>query len=207
MNKKTVKTRPELILVTDYKERFIWFECGRSFTHSLAEGIIKILNKLDKDSCQPIIFYIKGIGGDFYAFVKLAHAIERLKSSVVFIAFDFVKSGCFLITQSGKKCLAMADTKFTFHQAVDFLPKNEIMSQKKYLEGYSRLKQVDSLQFWIFTRKGTPVRLISDLFEQEATISTQEAIKLGLVENVYDEIDFRKDKKRAEEMARVKYKF
>ena len=207
MTDGNVIARPGTILVVDYERRFIWFEEGRGFTSSVAEGVIRILDKLNKISHEPIIFYIQGIGGDAYAFMKLAHVIGKLESKVVFVAFDFVKSGCFWITQCGSMCLAVAGTKFIFHRAMHYLSRNTEMTQKNYLKGYDQLKLLDAMQFWIFTLKGTPVSTISRLFEREATISVEKAIKLKLVADIYGEDDFRRDRERADELARGKYKF
>ena len=205
MSGKKSKAKPAVILVADYKRRFVWFDGKNSFTYSLAAGIIKILNKLDKISHKLIIFYIRGIGGDMYAFTKLAHAIEGLKSPVMFVAFDFVRSGCFWITQCGDTCSAIAGTKFTFHRAVNRWSGKTEMSQDDYLKGLSRLKLVDAVQFWMFTRQGSPIKTIAHLFEKEATISTKQAIKLKLITGLYSKDNFQKHKKRAEKLAQKKY--
>lgn len=207
MTGKGIWKRPKIILVADYKRRFIWLEGERPLTSSLAEGVVKILNKLNKISHKPVIFYIKGVGGDMYAFTKIAHMIENLESPVAFVAFDFVRSGCFWITQCGDACSAVAGTKFTFHHAVHHWSGKTEMSQDDYLKGFDRLKLIDAVQFWLFTRRGSPVKAILRLFEREATIFVKEAIKLKLVVGVYNKDSFERDKKWAEKIARVKYKF
>ena len=207
MVRKNSGRRPRIILVVDYKRRFVWFQGEDSFTPSLATGSIRILKKLNKLSRKPIIFYISGIGGDMYAFTKLAHAIEKIESPVAFVAFDFVRSGCFWITQCGDACSAVAGTKFMFHRAVHHRPSKTTMSQIDYFRGLNELMLVDAVQFWIFTRRGSPIKTVLKLFEQEATLSVKKAIKLNLVAVVYDKSDFNKHRKRTEKLAQRKYKF
>ena len=205
---KKIGERPKIILVADYEGRFIWYEGGNAITFSLAVGIIRILKKLNELSHKPITFYISGVGGDAYAFIKLAHMIEKIESPVTFVAFGSVCSGCFWITQCGNACFAVASAKFMFHRAVVYCRSGKTnMSQRDFFDGLKQLMLIDAVQFWIFTRRGSPVKTILKLFEREATISVQKAIELNLVSEVYDNNDFDKDKKRAEELAREKYNF
>jgi len=205
---KKIGERPEIILVADYGRRFIWYEGGNALTFSLAAGIIRILKKLNELSHKPIIFYISGVGGDAYAFIKIAHMIENIESPVMFVAFGSVRSGCFWITQCGNACFAVAGTKFMFHHAVVYCRSGKTnMSQKDFFDGLKQLMLIDAVQFWIFTRRGSPVKTILNLFKQEAIISVKKAVELKLVMDVYDKNDFNMDKKRAEELAREKYNF
>lgn len=185
-------------LVPNYRERFVWLDLGDQthFNSRIASGIMAILNKMDKASADPIIFYICGIGGDFFAFLKLHYFIRAMRSSVAFVPFRFVKSGCFYITQSGVACAAMPGTKFTFHRAVDryIAEKNETMNQEFYLRQADRLRIVDTLQLMLFVQRGRPISEVFKLFLSEATLSVAQAQKVKLVDAVYSEKDFRKDR-------------
>src|SRR3989344_4871331 len=207
MASKSSSQKPELILVADYVERFIWFEGEELITHSLASGIISILNKLNRISDQPITFFISGPGGDVYAFLKIAHAIEKLKSPVVFIAFDYVRSGCFMITQCGKACFGVAGTKFMFHRAVHSWSGEMYMSQKDYLRLLRELMLIDAIQFMAFTKRGSPVKTVLKLFEQEAALSVEQAVALNFAAGIYEKDYFNKYKKMARKLARKKYDF
>ena|SRR3989344_4141983 len=205
MASKSSGQKPELILVADYTERFIWLEGEKLLTFSLASGIISILNKLNKLSHEPIAFYISGPGGDVYAFLKIANAIEKLKSPVVFIAFDYVRSGCFMITQCGKACFGVAGTKFIFHRAVHSWSGEMYMTQKDYLSCLRELMLIDAIQFMTFTKRGSPVKTILNLFEQEAALSVEQAVGLNLAAGVYEKDYFNKYKKIAKKLAKKKY--
>lgn len=197
--------RPDMILVADYKERFIWFEGKNLLVPSLAAGIISILNRLNKLSNEPIFFYISGIGGDVLAFLKIANAIEKIKSPVIFVAFKLVRSGCFMITQCGKTCFAVAGTKLIFHRSIHSWSGDIYMSQKDYLTCLRNLMLIDAVQFMIFSKRGSPIKTLLGLFEQEAILSVEKAIGLNLVAGVYEKKDFYKHKRIAKKLIQKKY--
>lgn len=99
--------------VVNYKERAIWFR-GRisSRTAFVFETIVTKLNKMNH---EPIQFFISGVGGDFFACRKIWGLISTSLSEFNVVAFDFVKSGCFFLTQSSCKLrLASEGTPIRF---------------------------------------------------------------------------------------------
>ena len=202
-----IKLIPKIpaILIADYERRFIWFDVRESLNSSLAAGFVKLLKKLDGLSDKPITIYIRGVGGDFYAFMRMAHVIEDIKSNVAFVSFDLVRSGCFWITQFGNEHYALNGTRFTFHRAAESLNKGKKMSQEEYLRGFSRLKLIDGMQLWFFTRRGTPISEIIRLLEMDATITVDDALRLKLVSGTYDNANFNIDKELVQKLVAAKY--
>lgn len=192
-------------LVADHVNRFIWLDVSKPFDRPMALEVIEILKKLDGESKNKITFYIRGVGGDMYAFTELGHAVDELKSWIEFVPFGFVRSGCFWITQWGDDCFAVEGTQMIFHRASISFGRNTRMSQVECLKNLDLLKLVDAFQLWSFTRRGHPIKDIVKLLQEEATISTNQAINLRLVSGIYDQNLFNENRQKAELLIKEKY--
>lgn len=205
------RIQKEAVPVPNYQERFIWLDLDKGRFHSRLElGVESILKKMDSKNNKPITFYISGLGGDFYAFLKLHHFIISMRSPVIFAPFKRVKSGCFYITQSGRSCVSLPGARFEFHHAVDqYLTedtKRVIMSQLDYAIRIDKLKLVDAVQILLFTQRGRPISKIADLFAREARIGVTMARQLGLVDGIFDCQQFQHDKKFVENYLKKRLK-
>ena len=204
-----MSSKQEAILVVDYKRRFIWLDSGEKeavISSSLASGVIGMLKKLDSLSNEMIIFYIRGRGGDVYAMMRVAVTIEAMRSPVTFVPFDFVRSASFWVTQYGRMRLSLGGTKFMFHRAAQSVRVDyKTLTQVDCLVTLDRLKLVDGIQLWAYSRRGRPISKIAELLLGESILTTEMAIKYRLIDGLYDEKDFDKDKKIAIELAKKKY--
>lgn len=181
--------------VVNYEERVIWFR-GR-ISNTTAFVFQSILNRLESKSHEPIKFFISGIGGDFFASRKIWGLISASPCNFSVIAFDFVKSGCFFLTQSNCNFrLAVEGTKFSFHLAIDYFQVSEnkitTMNQKDYQEALRKLQVIDAFQFTIFSLKGRPASEIFEMLMDEKTIDTATAKRMNLIDDVVSEEDFAK---------------
>lgn len=193
MNRKFTRAKKDLFKKIDDK-RVIWLE--GNIDNRAAFIIETIINKLNKASHDPILLFITGKGGDFYAVLKIMKMIENSPSKFIIIAFKEVLSGSFLLTQAkNAESLAVPGTKFIFHNAVrvfekEQLPKRFLMAQKELTEEAKKLAVVDAIQLLIFSERGRPIKKIFDLFHNEAEIDIKKALELKLVDGILNKRDF-----------------
>lgn len=200
MKKKNDKHLETDLPRVSYKDRIIWFR-GKISSRT-AFVFNSILGKLNSLNHGDIIFLICGEGGDFYACLKILHLINFSPSRFVVIAFEKVRSGCFFLTQADgcRVRMAVSNTKFIFHQAVDIYLRQDLkkveLSQKYYEESRNRLQQIDAVQLLLFSKRGRPVSKIFDLFNREARLETRLALKLNLIDRVVSREQFLQYKSR-----------
>jgi len=188
-------------LLVDYDNRFIWLD--GEITAGIAKRFAHMLRKLNRLKCSMIIFYIRGIGGDFHPALDMMNAITASDSPVAIVAHDFVNSGCFLITQAGHHRLALAGTKFGFHRSVWNFKQNIDLGRHELLEFVERGRVLDTIQLSWFFRKAQSVEEVFNLFDDEARIGLKKAKDLGLIDDYYKKEDFLKDKKVVNRMLRA----
>jgi ATP-dependent protease ClpP protease subunit len=182
-------------LVVEYRRRFIWFD--GYITPRIASRFKKILDRLNNLKCFPIIFYIRGVGGDAYSAFSMMSEITNSASPVAIVAHDFVNSACFTMTQSGAHRLALKGTVFSFHPSVQVVSgkqKAGQITQEEMLGTLDALRLIDGMQLYWFMKKGRPVKEVFSLFNQNKTINLAQARKLKLVDDFYQERDFRRDR-------------
>ncbi len=194
------------ILVVDYKERFIWLD--GVITPSVAYQFKRILTKLNRLKMWPIVFYIRGIGGDFHATSFMMNEITTSDSPVSVVAHGFVYSGCFTMTQAGHYKLALPGTKLTFHPTESVIKKisgDQVqLSQSQLITRLERARLADAVQLSWFLKKGRPTKEIFDMFQVETTISLPKAKKLHLIDDYYKKEDFLKDRRIARKLIKAK---
>jgi hypothetical protein len=178
-------------------ERFIWIELskGAPITPSIAERFRRALERLNRESSAPVFVYLSGRGGgDFYACLKMAHAVESSASPVIVVAFKMLRSGCFFLTQVARECYAVAGAKFQFHHATDYFVKGRSdswgMSQRTYWQKMETLRLIDAVQLLLLTRRARPISTIVRLFEREDVLNVSRARALRLVDGLYNGKEF-----------------
>lgn len=189
------------VLLVDYKNRFIWFD--GEINARIAKRFTRILRNLNRLKCSMIVFYIRGIGGDFHPALDMMNAITDSDSPVAIVAHDFVNSGCFLITQAGHHRLALAGTKFGFHRSVFHFKQGINLGRHELLEFIEKARVLDAIQLGWFSRKARSTKEVFDLLDDEATISLKKAKDLGLMDDYYKKEDFLKDKRIVSKMLRA----
>lgn len=198
--------KEKTVFVFDYKERIIWLD--GSINPKVAVKFQKVLARLNKLKLSPIIFYIRGPGGDPYSTLFMMSAIVRSASPVAIIAYDYVNSGCFTITQAASYRLALKGTKFSFHPAEVDMAKQSYrstsMTQEELIGILEGLRLIDGVQLVWFLSRGKPVEEIFRLFINNSTISLGTAKRLCLMDDYYKEADFIKDKKLVRRIIKAK---
>ena len=90
-----------------------------------------------------------------------------------------------------------------FHRAAQSVRVDyKTLTQVDCLVTLDRLKLVDGIQLWAYSRRGRPISKIAELLLGESILTTEMAIKYRLIDGLYDEKDFDKDKKIAIELAK-----
>jgi len=196
----------EFLLVVSYKERFIWLD--GEINPKVAYRFKRMLAKLNKLNTSPIIFYVRGPGGNPHSTFFMMSEIMASNSPVAVVAHGFVNSGCFTITQAGTHRLALAGTKFTFHPAEGYFKENPTglvrLAQDQFMDSLRRLMLIDAIQLFWFFKKGRPTKVIFDLFRAETTLSLPQARKLRLIDGYYKRGDFLKDIKIVRKLIKAK---
>lgn len=188
--------REKSILVADYKNRIIWFD--GSITQKTASKFGDILNKLNRIKVAPIIFYVRGPGGDPWSTFAMINDVNNSPSPVGCVAHEYVASGCFTLTQAGVWRAALSGTKFVFHSAGGFsyaCKKDIEQTQKDISDWLERLMLVDFVQFFWFSLRGRPVQMIQEMLKSNAVLSVPRAIKLHLIDSYYNRNDFLEDRR------------
>ncbi len=193
----------DTVFVVDYQNRTIWLD--GSISVKIAKKFKKALSRLNKISYKHIIFYIRGPGGDPYATFTMMGDMSMSVSPIVTVSNDYVRSGCFTITQAGSIRLALKGTKFYFHPAIATISKGSI-TQDHLVGMVEGLRLLDAVQLVWFSRKGRPVKKIHNLLISEATIGLSKAIKHKIMDGYYKEEDFIKDKKSIKKIIRKQNK-
>lgn len=199
MGRKRRKTGKDLFKSINGR-RVIWLE--GSIDNRVAFIIETMTSKLNKTNRDPILLFVSGKGGDFYAVLKIMKTIERSPSKFVIIAFKEVFSGSFLLTQAkNTESLVVPGTKLIFHNAVrvfekDKLSKRFLMNQKDLTDEAKKLSVIDAMQLMIFSEKGRPIKEIFELFHSEAEIDAERALKLKLMDGILNKEDFEKFSKK-----------
>lgn len=184
------------ILVADYENRVIWFD--GSITEKTAFRFSKILAKLNKLKREPIVFYIRGPGGDPWSAFSMINDIYNSLSPVGCVAHGYVASGCFTLTQAGMWSAALSGTKFSFHSAegVFCASKNDQqITQEELTDWVERLRLIDFLQFFWFSMRGRPVGKIREMLKLSKALSLAMAKKLKLIDGYFSKADFLEDRK------------
>ncbi len=194
---KEASVMRKMLFACDCTERFIWLDLpGKlTITAAIAERFCRALARLNQQGAGPVFVYLSGRGGgDFYACLKMIHAIEASNAPVFVVAFGVLRSGTFLITQAARACYAVADTRLQFHHATDFYMKGRSdawgMSQTGYWRKMELLRLIDATQVFIFTRRGRPVSSVFRAFEREEKLTVRRALALHLVDSTYCRKEF-----------------
>ena len=185
-------------LVVDYEDRFIWLD--GHITSLVASRFVKMLAKLNRLECSPIIFYIKGPGGNPYPTFWMMSEIEASASPVAIVAHEYVNSACFTITQAGVHRLALKGTRFSFHPVEFDISNNQKVirtTQQELMGVLDSLRLIDAMQLLWFLKRSRPVKKVMRLFIEDSTIGLSKARKLKIIDDYYEESDFLKDKRRA----------
>lgn len=190
--------KDKTVFLVNYKRNFIWLD--GSITPKVALMFQKALARLNDKAPSYIIFYIRGVGGDPYSAFSMMGDIANSRAPVSVVAHDYVRSGCFLITQAADYRLALKGTKFTFHSAEFDLSEYEsakvkAMTQEEVYGAMHSLRLIDGVQLAWFLKKGRPIKHIISLLLKDATISLGTAKRLKLMDDYYREEDFMKDKR------------
>ncbi|PJE51284.1 MAG: hypothetical protein COV29_00815 [Candidatus Yanofskybacteria bacterium CG10_big_fil_rev_8_21_14_0_10_36_16] len=204
------KELEENVLAYSIDKRMIWMDIRNSITNRTAFSFGQILKALNRKSNRDIKFFITGVGGDFFAALKMIGLIKSSQSKVTIVAHKFVRSACFTMTQAEntKEVLATKDTEFMFHRAIGSTKTNG----KKFLR-FNRtdhfammewLGLMDGLQAALFINRGTPISKIMGLFYEDATISFQECKQLKLIDGCFDEEELEDIKKDLHNWRHVK---
>ena len=193
------------ILLVDYKHRIIWLD--GSITPKMAFRFEKIMNKLNKIKIAPVILYIRGPGGNFWATISMINDISNSPSPVGCVAHGCVASGCFTLTQAGVWRAALPGTKFIFHSAEGFsraFKKGIQQTQKEISDWLERLRLVDFLQFFWFSIRGRPVSMIQEMLKANMVLSLPVAIKFHLIDKYFDKQDFIHDRALIKKIQKAK---
>ncbi len=191
------------ILVADYKNRIIWLD--GLITRKTASSFSKIINRLNKSKKDPIVFYIRGPGGDPWSTFSIIGDIFNSSSPVGCVAHGYVASGCFTLTQAGTWRTALPGTKFMFHSAdgVSYASKKDIVRTQKDLSDWAeRLKLADFMQFFWFSMRGRPVQMMQEMVKSNTALSLPLAKKFKLIDAHFKKSDFLKDQKKIREIIR-----
>ncbi len=191
--------------MVDYKHRIIWLD--GTVTQKTASKFGNILNKLNRFKVAPIVFYIRGPGGDPWATISMINDITNSQSPVGCVAHGCVASGCFTLTQAGLWRAALPGTKFVFHSAEGFSrasKKNIQQTQKEISDWLERLRLADFIQFLWFSMKGRPVSMIQEMLKANVVLNLPGAIKFCLVDSCFSKKDFVRDKKLIRKIQRAK---
>ena len=195
------------VLAVDYKERIMWFD--GSITPKIASRFSRVIGKLNKLKTEPIVFYIRGPGGDPWSTFDMMNDITQSRSPVACVAHDYVASGCFTLTQAGVLRAALPGTKFVFHSAVGLSRANKVgieQTQQELIDWVERLKLIDYVQFFWFSMRGRPVEMIQEMIKSDYVLSLPMAKKFKLMDAYFKKADFFKDRKRIREVIKKKKK-
>lgn len=196
-------SKEKSILVADYQNRVIWFD--GSITQKTARRFSKILAKLNKLKKDPIVFYIRGLGGNPWATFSMINDIHNSPSPVGCVAHGHVASGCFTLTQPGTWRAALPGTKFFFHSAVTVSypsKKNRELTQSELNTCLDKLRLADWIQFFWFSMRGRPVEMIQDMLKSNKSLSLPKAKKFKLMDISFKKSDFLKDRKSIRKILR-----
>ncbi|MDP3954613.1 MAG: ATP-dependent Clp protease proteolytic subunit [bacterium] len=195
------KSPKNVSLKCNFERRIVWLDCTDGPVNDrVALNFENILKKLNKANNNEVKMFISGRGGDFYACLKIMDSIKNSQSPVAIVAFNYVRSGCFLITQSeNAKRIGVDGTKFEFHCAVDtycsqdFTNKKDFQfSQIDYVNKLKNLWLVDASQSLIFAQKGRPASKIFKMVENEEVLSVRSALKYKLLDSSMRLKEFRR---------------
>jgi len=196
----------ESVLVASYKERFIWLD--GEINPRVAYRFKRMLAKLNKLKTSPIIFYVRGPGGNPHSTFFMMSEIVASSGPVAVVAHGLVNSGSFTITQAGAHRLALPGTKFTFHPAEGYFKENSKglvrLGQDQFTESLRRLMLIDAIQLSWFFKKGRPTKVIFDLFRAETTLSLPQARKLHIIDDYYNRKEFLRDRRIARKLIKAK---
>ena len=189
----------KMLFACDRTERFIWLELpnGIPITPPIAERFCRALARLNQETSSPVFIYLSGRGGgDFFACLKMVHAIEASASPVYAVAFGMLRSGSFFITQASRACYTITGARFQFHHATDFFVKGRKdewgMSQRTYWRKMEMLRLIDAMQVLLFTRRGRSIGAVVRAFEREEKLTVKKARALHLVDGAYSRKEFAK---------------
>lgn len=184
------------LLLVSYERRVIWLQ--GEVLDSMPRRLGQILDCMNRDDTSPIIFYVSSYGGSLLAALKMMKLIDASPGPVAFVGFNIVRSAGFLLMQSGHGAYALRGTCFQFHRSRDTYDHVQLagisFDQDAYFKKYIALAQDDALMLRHFLRRGK-YRCIPKLFEREAAISARFAKKIGLLDNYYDLVDFKNDRR------------
>src|SRR3990167_8042945 len=88
------------LVIADLEKRILWLENkDNRITQQTKVSFSRALNKLDKAGRSKITLFISGMGGDHFACLDIMELIRDSPSEIIIVAFEFLSSGSFLITQ------------------------------------------------------------------------------------------------------------
>ena len=172
------------ILRYDLKNRRIYLvgEIIRGMSR-IVERAINLMQK--KDPRAPITLCLSSDGGSYPESLEIYQIIRNSRTRVDIIVSDKAFSGASLILQAGKKRIAFHGAKIGFHKALGWPVLSEgPFNYDAYMDMAKEHLEIDTLQRFIYTRRGRPVEKILGFFNLGAQFTVAEAKELKLIDEI-----------------------
>lgn len=181
---RTLKKKKLGIVRYDLKNRRIYLvgEIIRGMAR-VVERAISLMQK--KDPRAPILFCLSSKGGLYPESLEIYQIIRNSRARIDIIVADKAFSGAFLVLQAGKRRIAFAEAKMGFHKTLCWpLLREGPFNYDDYMDMAKECLEIDTVQRFIFTRRGRPVEKILEFFNLGAKFTAKEAKKLKLIDEI-----------------------
>ena len=168
-------------------------------TSYLYTSIVKWARQLPEKSIGTL--HINSRGGDAFAGIAICNLIKELGNIDVCID-GMAYSAASIIVQGGRKRYSKTGGKIGIHQASSLVFGNAEAMEKEV----KQLRMVDESILEIYQSRATDMEQITEWFNEDTFVSNDNAVKVGLIDEVVEVVDKKETKKEEKKVENIKEK-
>lgn len=157
--------------------------------YAMAERLIKGLHILDSSAPngdKPITILMNNLGGDKYHGIAIHDAIKACKNHVTIIGLGYVMSMGAVIMQAADKRIISPNTRVMLHYGTwsGYGHPKEMYKWADEGKKYDAMMELIFLERLVEKNPDTKLKKIRDMLEFDTILSAQEAVELGLIDEI-----------------------